>query len=233
MENKSNCLICNEELVYSTEPVKMKCMICGGEFETTVSCRNGHYICDDCHCAKGVEAILEVCSKTDSKNPIEIMQGLMRTPAIFMHGPEHHVMVGAALLAAYRNAGGDIDLGPALKEMERRGKQVPGGACGFWGCCGAGVSTGIFLSIAMQATPLTKESWGLSNQMTAAALGEIGKLGGPRCCKRDSFVAAKTAVLFVKEHLGIEMELPEKIKCEFMRWNEQCIKLECPYFRGE
>lgn len=26
-----------------------------------------------------------------------------------MHGPEHHVMVGAALLTAYKNAGGAID----------------------------------------------------------------------------------------------------------------------------
>ena len=52
-------------------------------------------------------------------------------------------MVGAALLTAYRNAGGEIDLEPALREMMNRGKSVPGGACGFWGACGAGLSSGI------------------------------------------------------------------------------------------
>ena len=40
-----------------------------------------------------------------------------------MHGPEHHVMVGAALLTAYKNAGGDIDLHSALIEMLNRGKK--------------------------------------------------------------------------------------------------------------
>ena len=39
-----------------------------------------------------------------------------------MHGPEHHVMVGSALLVAYKNAGGEIDLPEALLEMMNRGK---------------------------------------------------------------------------------------------------------------
>jgi hypothetical protein len=87
-----------------------------------------------------------------------------------MHGPEHHVMVGAALLTAYRNAGGQLDLPRALQEMLHRGKQVPGGACGYWGACGAGLSTGMFVSIATGSTPLAKEAWGLSNRMTGLAL---------------------------------------------------------------
>ncbi len=115
-------------------------------------------------------------------------------------------MVGAALLTAYKNAGGQLDLEKALHEMYRRGKEVPGGACGFWGACGAGISAGQFLAIATQSTPLAVEPWGLSNQMTALALDRIGKAGGPRCCKRDSFLSILAAVDFVREHLGVEME---------------------------
>ena len=37
------------------------------------------------------------------------------------------------MLTAYKNAGGDIDLEEALQEMHERGKQYPGGSCGFWG----------------------------------------------------------------------------------------------------
>lgn len=48
-----------------------------------------------------------------------------------MHGPEHHVMVGAALLTAYKNAGGAINLRESVMEMLNRGKAVPGGTCGF------------------------------------------------------------------------------------------------------
>ena len=68
-----------------------------------------------------------------------------------------HVMVGSALLTAYKNAGGEIDLSEALLEMMNRGKAVPGGVCGFWGACGAGISTGMFISIISGATPLKNE----------------------------------------------------------------------------
>ncbi|MGX8714372.1 MAG: DUF5714 domain-containing protein [Lachnospiraceae bacterium] len=109
----------------------------------------------------------------------------MAMPFCHMHGPEHHVMVGAALLTAYRNAGGDIDLPAALTEMMNRGKSVPGGACGFWGACGAGISSGMFISIISGSTPLGDEPFALSHKMTAKSLGKIGEIGGPRCCKRE------------------------------------------------
>ena len=65
--------------------------------------------------------------------------------------------------------------------------------------------------------------------MTSRALGAIAELGGPRCCKRNSFTAEKEAVEFVKETLGIEMEIPDKIECSFSDENQQCLKKYCPY----
>ena len=112
--------------------------------------------------------------------------------------------------------------------MQSRGKKVPGGACGFWGACGAGISAGMFVSIITGATPLANESWGLSNKMTSAALGAIGEVGGPRCCKRDSYLAITQAVKFVQENFGVEMELDE-IKCTHSALNNQCIKERCPF----
>ena len=152
---------------------------------------------------------------------------MMAEPFCHMHGPEHHVMVGSALLTAYKNAGGDIDLNAALVEMMNRGRNVPGGACGFWGACGAGISTGMFVSIITKASPLTQESWGLSNSMTSKALGEIGKIGGPRCCKRDSYLAILSAIDFVKEHFDVEME-KNKVVCIHSDINNQCIGSRCP-----
>ena len=153
----------------------------------------------------------------------------MELPGVHMHGPEHHVLVGSALLTAYKDAGGEIDLVTALSEMQSRGKKVPGGACGFWGACGAGVSAGMFVSIVTGSTPLANEAWGLSNKMTSAALNAIGEVGGPRCCKRDSYLAIVNAVDFVKKHLGVEMELDE-IKCIHSSQNNQCIGRRCPFF---
>jgi len=228
-ERRGACLICGADLVYFQEAKEMTCVFCGKRELSHASCKDGHYVCDACHARKGIEAVMRECRTTKSRNPIEIMQKIMADPYIYMHGPEHHVMAGAALLVAYHNSGGEVDLDWALAEMKERGGQVPGGVCGFWGCCGAGVSTGIYMSIITKATPLSGKSWGLSNRMTSRALNAIGEIGGPRCCKRDTFTAVKEAVQMTKEELGIEMELPEKIECGFHVENQQCLRGKCPY----
>ncbi len=224
---KDECLICGAPLKYLEKDVEMDCVLCHKKEYSKTKCENGHYVCSECH-TKGIDTIIGICMSETSKNPIKILQKLMALPFCHMHGPEHHIMVGSALLTAYKNSGGEIDLHKALVEMQSRGKKVPGGACGFWGACGAGVSTGMFVSIITGSTPLGNEAWGLSNQMTAKALEAIGKIGGPRCCKRDSYLAITEAVKFVKTYLGVEMEIGE-IKCIHSEFNNQCIGERCPF----
>ncbi len=224
---KDECLICGAPLMYLEKDIEVECALCHKKEQSKTMCKQGHYVCDSCHTG-GMDTILGICLAETSKNPIHILQKLMALDFCHMHGPEHHVMVGSALLTAYKNAGGEIDLEKALVEMQSRGKKVPGGACGFWGACGAGISAGMFVSIITGATPLANESWGLSNKMTSAALGAIGEVGGPRCCKRDSYLAITQAVKFVQENFGVEMELDE-IKCTHSALNNQCIKERCPF----
>jgi len=225
------CLICKAPLEYLDTDELMECVLCRKKQHSKTRCVNGHFVCDECH-TSGMDQIVSICFSSKSINPLEIMEQMMGAPSCHMHGPEHHTMVGAALLTAYKNAGGDIDLESALYEMQKRGRQVPGGACGFWGACGAGISTGIYISIALKANPLSKEAWGLSNQMTARALDAIGKHGGPRCCKRDSYLAIREAVGFTKEKLGLEMELG-KISCSRSHMNNQCLQGECPFYEKD
>lgn len=175
-----------------------------------------------------MDSIIGICLSEKSKNPIEIIEKLMAAPFCHMHGPEHHVMVGSALLTAYKNAGGDIDLEQDLIEMQKRGKSVPGGVCGFWGACGAGISTGMFVSIISKSTPLENEPWGLSNKMTSKSLEAIGNIGGPRCCKRDSYISLLTAIDFIKEIFNINMDKSE-IHCRHYKQNNQCIGARCPF----
>ncbi len=224
---KDECLICGAPLKYTEKDELMECSLCHKKENSKTVCRNGHYVCNDCH-TRGMDSIIGICLTEKSKDPIVIIKKLMDLPFCHMHGPEHHVLVGSALLTAFKNSGGSIDLGKALIEMQSRGKKVPGGACGFWGACGAGISAGMFISIVTGSTPLAKEAWGLSNKMTSSALGAIGEIGGPRCCKRDSYLAIIKAVEFSKTHLGIEMELNE-IKCIHSTQNNQCIGARCPF----
>ncbi len=221
------CLICGAPLKYLENDTIMDCALCHKKEHSKTACENGHYVCNECHTG-GIDTIIAVCLAENSKNPIEIIKKLMALTFCHMHGPEHHIMVGAALLTAYKNAGGNIDLSKTLLEMQSRGKKVPGGACGFWGACGAGISAGMFISIVTGSTPLSNEAWGLSNKMTSAALGAIGEVGGPRCCKRNSYLAITKAVEFVKENFDIEMEIGE-IRCIHSAQNNQCIDVRCPF----
>lgn len=224
---KEECLICRAPLAYLERDELMECEICHRKETSKTRCVSGHYVCSECHTA-GMDAIVGLCREETSRNPVEILDKMMAMPFCHMHGPEHHVMVGAALLTAYRNAGGDIDLEDALTEMLSRGKSVPGGACGFWGACGAGLSSGMFVSIISKSTPLADVPFALSHQMTAKSLGRIGEIGGPRCCKRDSYLSILAAVDFVREHLGVEME-KQDIVCGYSAQNNQCIGKRCPF----
>ena len=143
---KEECIICKAPLIYLEKDEMMECVLCHKKELSKTRCEQGHYVCNECH-TKGMGVIIDICLSETSKNPIEIIRKMMEQPFCHMHGPEHHVMVGSALLAAYKNAGGEIDLPEALLEMMNRGKTVPGGVCGFWGACGAGISTGMFISI--------------------------------------------------------------------------------------
>lgn len=225
---KEECLICKAPLEYLSEGIEMECAICHRKEISTARCVNGHFVCDECH-TRGIDQIIGVCLHEASRNPYEILSRLMDLPFCHMHGPEHHILVGSALLTAYKNAGGEIDLPKALNEMQSRGRKVPGGACGFWGSCGAAISSGMFLSIATGSTPLANQAWGMSNLMTAASLHAIGSVGGPRCCKRNSYLAITEAVTFAKENLGVEMEL-SPIRCRHSARNNQCIGKRCPFF---
>ena len=228
---KEECLICKASLEYLTEDVQMECDICHKIEVSKTRCVNGHYVCNECH-TQGMDSIVGLCFGETSKNPLEILEKMMAMPFCHMHGPEHHVRVGAALLTAYRNCGGKLDLKKALLEMHRRGKAVPGGVCGFWGACGAGISSGQFVAIVTESTPLAEEPWGLSNRMTALALESIGQNGGPRCCKRDSYLAILAAIEFSAQQLGIQMEKTVPV-CTRSHLNGQCMGMRCPFFGGK
>ena len=224
---REECLICGAPLEYLNEDIEMECDLCHKKEKSKTRCVNGHYVCNECH-MQGIDSLIGICMKETSKNPAVILNRMMAQPFCHMHGPEHHVMVGMALLTAYKNSGGVIDLKKALVEMNSRGRSVPGGACGFWGACGAGISTGMFVSIVTGSTPLGSDNFGLSHKMTASALGAIGEIGGPRCCKRDSYLSIIQAVRFVRENLGIRMEEP-RIRCSYSIRNQQCIGKRCPF----
>ena len=188
MERRFGCLICGCNLIYFDADKRQICSICGHAFNASVHCMNGHFICDKCHSLPATEYIEKYCISTKMIDPIELAQALMESPTIKMHGPEHHFLVPAVLLTIYYNYQNEYEMKKAkLNIAKGRAEKVLGGFCGSHGNCGAGVGTGIFVSVITNATPLSKEKWQLSNLMTAKSLFSIANQGGPRCCKRTFF----------------------------------------------
>ena len=235
LENKKhsfNCMFCGEELQYIQEYKEVKCIYCHGKFESNVICKSGHYVCDTCHSANGLDLIEKYCRKTTKTNPMEMAIELMKSPSVHMHGPEHHYLGPAVLITSYYNIKNEEKTKTKkLAVARKRAENLPGGICGFNGNCGAAVGTGIFMSIITEATPLTKESWGLANMMTGTTLISIAKRGGPRCCKRNSFISIRNAAKFTEEYIGIKLYdyRKSKPKCSFKAKNKECIGNKCPF----
>jgi len=228
--HNSGCIICGAELQYSNDYFEIQCNVCSKTFTSNVKCSNNHYVCDSCHQFDAVDYIENYCKNSGESDPLKLIIEIMKNPKINMHGPEHHFLVPAVLLTCYYNILNKHELlNEKIAIAKERGQKIPGGFCGFYGNCGAGVGTGIFMSIINNATPLSKEEWRLSNLMTAKSLEQIANNGGPRCCKRDSFLAIETAVDFVENNLNVIMP-KHKVKCEFYTMNKVCIKTDCKYF---
>jgi hypothetical protein len=207
----------------------MTCAMCGEGQPSPARCREGHFVCDGCHAGSAKDAIARVCLASESADPIAIATGLMGHPSLPMHGPEHHFLVPAALLAAWCNARGQGGEKPRLLgEARRRSDSVVGGSCGFHGACGAGVGVGIFASLATGATPMARQPWGLANGATARALETIANLGGPRCCKRTTWLALLSGARFSRERLGVRLE-GRGPTCDFHGRNADCLEATCPF----
>ena len=174
--------------------------------------------------------IISDIQKEKGCSPVRIFKNMANKEYINLHGPEHHILDGACLLTAFYNAGGKIDLNTSLNKLMNEGLRMPGAMCGLWGICGAITSIGSALAIIDGTGPLTADgSWGEHMAFTSKAIGELGEINGPRCCKRDAMIAFKHAVEYVNTHYNVHLDY-EKQECDFSAMNAQCIKEKCPFY---
>jgi hypothetical protein len=181
----------------------------------------------------GDDLIESTTIRSTSDNPFAIAEQLLESPSIKRDGPEHHFLVPAVLIAALYNHTAQQDKKErCIKTARRRAELVKGRFCGMRGDCGAAVGTGIFVSVITGATPHSREEWRLSNLVTARTLEEIALYGGPRCCKRNTFLALRSAVRFLEKEMRIRLPIPETIRCRNSTNTQECLKEKCPFFSG-
>lgn len=185
---------------------------------------------------KYYDIVTEVCYANYGKADLGcLLNRLLNLEGPPTHCPVHHYIVPASLLTVCLAKRGKpaemlrIDLSEALE----RAREVPGMVCGYSGCCGAAVGVGIFWSIIMDVTPTSESSWGLIQRKTAESLSAIAETGGPRCCKRGTYIAARRAAEQAAELLKLDLGIESSIECGFWKQNRECIEARCPFYPEE
>ncbi len=226
-----SCLICQADLHMSQIPIEKECSVCHRVMNTDTFCSHGHFVCDECHHGNTLDCARAFCQECTSRDPLVILEATYKMPGMSLHGPEHHVLVGFALLTAAHNCGADMDWPQALQVFQTRCAPYPGGACCRWGCCGAAVGAGTAVSVLLKASGNSVLPWRHANAITSKALASISAEGGPSCCRRSSFAAIREGARFFAETLQIPLEMPERITCSYSAANKRCLGAACPYHK--
>ena len=222
-------MVCGEPLRYMTTIEDLPCSYCGELREANAVCAAAHFVCDACHTSDGVRVIERMCLSTDETDMIELFKAIRFHPAIPVHGPEHHAMVPGIVLATYRNRGGDLSP-DVIRTGIRRGANVPGGACGFMGSCGAAMGVGIAFSLILQGNPLKPVERKIVQSVTQRCRAVIAEFEAGRCCQRDSYLALRTAAELSGDVLPIRLQADGELHCAQMAGNPTCIGRRCPLF---
>lgn len=178
--------------------------------------------------------IIDKLIESTSTVPTELAEEVMADPRCPAFGPIHHFIVGAVLLACWRNAEAaanrDALLAADLEEMLTRSSSVPGATCARWGVCGAAASAGMAYAIVRGNAPLREEGWQEGQLMVSDLLAQIARSGRPRCCKRDSRVAIAAAVPYFNVLGGPQMAAPDALPtCASFPQNSVCMGPDCPF----
>jgi hypothetical protein len=180
------------------------------------------------------EECLAIYKEKDLIQPTQLALHLMNFPKLPMHCPQHHYLVPAAMLtAAYKAQDKAVQmLQNDLIEAMMRAKNVLPAFCGLYGSCGAAVGLGIYVSILKDSNQYSVDNWSLANKIVGESLLRIAEIKGPRCCKRNSFIALQVGEKFTKENFNLDLGTKKSITCTHYARNKECKKNECPYFPG-
>jgi hypothetical protein len=147
-----------------------------------------------------------------------------------MHGPEHHALVVASLLVPYHRLYGEPEWPVIIDAVREAATALPGGSCGFWGACSAGLGVGIAYATLLQSSPLEGSPRAAAHKVVAESLGRIGCCEAARCCRRDCLLALHVACELSETVLPHPLRTSYAAGCEQAEANEECMGESCPYF---
>ena len=228
-KKSSGCMRCGAPLTYLDREREETCCFCGKTITANAVCQNAHFVCDLCHSEDALTIVKHICLTTRESDTITLFDRIKKHPSLPLHGPEHHFLVPGVITAAYRNSGGAIGDDEILSAI-RRGSDIPGGSCAFWGGCGAALGTGIAMGIILQSNPLKPFERKIVQQVVGHIITSLGELEAARCCRRETLSALKIAADLSREILPLPIKANGTTHCFQSKTNKECITSKCPWF---
>jgi MoaA/NifB/PqqE/SkfB family radical SAM enzyme/SAM-dependent methyltransferase len=229
---RSGCMVCGGDLIYPDKELELACHYCGQTSLANSHCGKKHFVCDHCHSEDALDVMEHLCVEATETDMLEILARLRKHPSIPVHGPEHHALMPAIIVTAYRNSGGHIEK-DLIATAIRRGNQIIGGSCAFTGICGSATGVGIAFSLLLQANPVKAEQRQIIQQITQQVLADIADLKAARCCQRDCWLGLKKAAELSKKYLPIPLQADAIIGCYQQHQNKECMGMECPVLQEQ
>ncbi len=226
-QHPQDCLVCGAPLDYLLVEQALACHYCGQVTAANARCRAGHFVCDQCHTGDHLAFIKSFCARSSETDPVALFSAMRRSTLFPLHGPEHHALVPAAFLTAYRNLFGE----PSQERIEAalgRAANMPGGTCAYWGACAAGLGIGIAYSAILGATPLSSAPRGTVQMVVSRLLAEFGRLPAPRCCRRESYLSLGLGCELSGDYLPHALAAGPLPACDQTELNRECIGPACP-----
>lgn len=224
----TGCLICGAPLVYLDTGEERVCSLCDRPAVADASCESGHFVCDHCHRSGALELIQRVCASTEETDMLALVDKIRAHPSFSVHGPEHHALVPAVMLATWRNLGGEVS-DEDLRTAIVRGSVIPGGFCGRVGLCGAAAGVGVGFGIFTRSTPLEPAKRQALLAAMSRVLADLAEREGARCCQRETYLALQQAARISQDLLDPPLRAEGPAVCHQHHKNRQCIGEACPY----
>ncbi len=219
-------MVCGAPLVYFETNQRQTCHFCNRNIAANACCSEGHFVCDDCHRDDAALIIESICLHSDIDDPALLMQTIRSHQGMRIHGPEHHILVPAVILAALRNNGHPITDNQLITAIER-GRTICGGACAFFGACGAATGVGIAVSLVLDANPVDAVKRTLVLGAVQSVLARIASFEAARCCQRDAWLAFTEAAPILEGLIGVTFPVT-RLRCAQFAVNKECIRNHCP-----
>lgn len=223
------CGFCGTPLKTLPNAVSARCMICGERGRTRTWCTQGHYVCQQCRGNELLALVEGLLQQAQTDDPVELFIGLRRSRPFPMHGSEHHALVAAAFLVAYHRRHGEPSWPAIMDALQTAATELPGGTCGFWGACSAGLAVGIACCTILDSSPTDGAPRAAAHQIVSQILARIARYPGPRCCRRECLLALQTGCELSATLLPRPLSTTYTLPCEQAEANDECYGSECPF----